>query len=108
MKKVISALVAFVAISASASTYVTVTDCNQGEGGNQCRKITYKVRPASPASAQAEVELYPIGEGTYGPAPKVTGGFLLRLLQNLGTKQSAADQKAQEQREIDQYMKAGG
>ena len=33
MKKVISALVAFVAISASASTYVTVTDCNGGETG---------------------------------------------------------------------------
>lgn len=86
MKKVIAALVAFVAISASASTYVTVTDCNRGESGTLCEKITYKVRPASPVSADAQIELVPVGEAGFAPAPKVTGGWLLKLLQNLSAK----------------------
>lgn len=104
MKKVISALVAFVAISASAATYVTVTDCNGGETGTECRKVTYQVRPATPASAaQADVELYPMGEGSYGAGPKVTGGWLLKLLQGLGNKSNSNAKSWEQQQQMEQY-----
>lgn len=66
MKKLIMAIVALTAMSASAE-YVTVTVCDGGESGTECRTVTYKVRPASPA--QPQVEQCPVGEAGYGPCP---------------------------------------
>ena len=107
MKNVLCAALVSLAISALASTFVTVTDGNGGEYGTECRQITYKVRPASPA--QPQVEMYPIGEAVYGPAPKVTGGWLLKALQDLNKKANELGLSSPNpQNEIDQYMRAGG
>jgi hypothetical protein len=90
MKNVIVAAIFAAAVSASAAQYVTVTDCNGGESGTVCREITYKVRPASPLAPASEVELVPFGEaGIMTPAPKITGGGLLKLLQNLSKRASS-------------------
>lgn len=107
MKNELFVALASFAICASAATFVTVTDCNGGESGTECRQITYKVRPPSPA--QPQVEMYPIGDAQYGPAPKVTGGWLLDALHSLNAKANKHGLQAPNpQTEIDQYMKAGG
>ena len=67
MKKLFFALLASVAVSASAAQYVTVTVCDGGESGTQCHKVTYKVRPPSaPVPYECTV---PVGEAGYAPCP---------------------------------------
>lgn len=48
MKTAILATVLFAGLSASASSYVTVTVCNGGEAGTECKTISYKVRADMP------------------------------------------------------------
>lgn len=97
MKQMICALVASAAMAASAATYVTVQDCSRGESGMDCQTITYQVRPASPAAAQNEVVLYPIGEAGFAPAPKVHGGWILQSLQSLNKKAASKGFKSVDQ-----------
>jgi hypothetical protein len=105
MKKVILALVTMAAVSTMAASYVTVTDCTGGESGQECRQVTYKVRPSS--APQAEVELVPVGEAHYAPAKPVGSGWLLNLLQNLSRK-AASKGLTTPTEDYDQYLKAGG
>ncbi len=71
MKSVILAIVAMASITATAAQYVTVEVCNRGETGDRCEMVTYKVRPASPATPY--VETCPVGDVSYGPCPTVYG-----------------------------------
>ena len=70
MKRIIFAIVAAVSINASAE-YVTVEVCNQGESGNRCEMVTYKVR--TPNAPTPYVEQCPVGDSGYGPCAKVYG-----------------------------------
>ncbi len=81
MKNVLFALVASFAINASAAQYVTVTVCDGGESGQQCREVTYKVRP--PSAPVKEECTIPHGEAGTQPCPKKYGvpGWLKKLNQ---------------------------
>lgn len=56
MKKAILATVLFAGLNASAA-YVTVTVCNGGEAGTDCKTISYKVRAAIPMAPKADQHL---------------------------------------------------
>ncbi len=77
MKSLIFALIATVAVSASAQD---ITGCKisankkyatckvlGGESGDQVQYVTFKIRPASAPVNQPEV--CPVGEAGYGPCP---------------------------------------
>ncbi len=78
MKSLIFALIASVAVSASAQD---ITGCKisankkyatckvlGGESGDQVQYVTFKIRPASAPVNQPEV--CPVGDAGYGPCPQ--------------------------------------
>lgn len=100
MKKMIVAMIAMVSLSAAAKT-VTVTVCDGGESGQECRTVTYEVRPSTglPPSAddQCGGDINPCAPAHYG-----IPGWLKDLNDMFPGGGSNYDSQ------VDQYQKAGG
>ncbi|MBC7742392.1 MAG: hypothetical protein H7061_09355 [Bdellovibrionaceae bacterium] len=90
MKSVIMTIVAMASISASASTYVTVEVCGNGEVAT-CEKVTYKVRKGK----MVQLAQQPQGASSEGivQTPREYGipSFLQKLSDALGGAAGTAD-----------------
>lgn len=80
MKAIIIAAITLASTAAFASHYVTVIVCDRGESGQQCEKVTYKVReskgvPADPYNPSNENQYQPPSEyGVPGWVPTGSNG----------------------------------
>jgi hypothetical protein len=101
------AVASIVSVNANAKTMlVTEKVCNRGESGTDCVLVTYRVRPPSAPM----VVKCSYGEGAEVQCPPAAWGIpaWLQKFNSLFPQQTPAEVEAAQQREIDQYQKAGG